>query len=145
MAWTLLAGALLASAAARAQTPADRIFASGFQLPDLPAWYLGMAVGQWQPIPGSALSSAPIAVHTYPGVGGSGPQAKTDAWSGFALDTRDAALYSPANGGHNDYAGNEVDRIRLLDDAPAWTEPRTSTPLAQITAGGSHYADGRPV
>ena len=54
------------------------------------------------------------------------------------------SVYSAANGGHNDYAGNEVNRIRLLDNAPAWTEPRPSTSASQVATNTSHYSDGRP-
>ena len=85
-----------------------------------------------------------MAVQTYPALGGTGPQAKVVAWSGFSIDTRDSSVYSAANGGHNDYAGNEVNRIRLSDNAPAWTETRPSTPVSQITTDTGFYADGRP-
>ena len=103
-----------------------------------------MAVGAWNQIPGTALSSAPMAVSTYPALGATGPTSKVAAWTGFGVDTRDSSIYSPANGGHNDYAGNEVDRIRLADNAPAWTERRASTPVSQVVASTTHYADGRP-
>jgi hypothetical protein len=110
----------------------------------MPAWRKGAAVGQWIQIPNSALSSAPIAVQTYPALGGTGPESKEIAWTGFSLDVRDSSVYSAANGGHNDYAGNEVNRIRLSDDAPSWTEPRAATPVSQVTNSTAHYADGRP-
>src|SRR6185295_8404038 len=60
------------------------------------------------------------------------------------IDTRDSSVYSAANGGHNDYAGNEVNSIRLSDNAPVWIEARPSTPVSQVVASASHYADGRP-
>jgi hypothetical protein len=85
-----------------------------------------------------------MAVQTYPGLGNSGPNSKVVAWTGFSIDTRDSSIYSAANGGHSDYAGNEVDRIRLSDNAPAWTEPRPSSQASQISVNTSHYADGRP-
>lgn len=110
----------------------------------LPAWRQGMAVGEWRQVPGSALASAPISVKTFPTLATTGPESKVIAWCGFALDTRDSTLYSAANGGHNDYAGNEVNSIRLSDDAPAWVERRASTPVSQVRANSSHYADGRP-
>lgn len=110
----------------------------------LPAWRQGMAVGQWKPIPGSALSASPMAVSTYPSLGATGPASKVVAWCGLAIDTRDSSVYSAAGGGHGDYAGNEVNRIRLADDAPAWTESRASTAVGQVRASVSHYADGRP-
>ncbi len=109
----------------------------------MPAWRRGLAVGQWQQVPGTALASAPMAVPTYPGLG-YGPKSKVIAWTGFALDTRDSSVYSAANGGHTDYAGNEVNRIRLSDNAPVWTEPRASTPISQVVPDVDHYADGRP-
>jgi hypothetical protein len=110
----------------------------------MPSWRQGQTVGEWRQIPGTALSGAPIAVKTWPGVGVEGPEAKVTSWNGFAIDTRDSSLYSVANGGHWAYAGNEVNRVRLQDDAPKWTEQRASTPAAQIIDSVSHYADGRP-
>jgi hypothetical protein len=107
----------------------------------MPAWRQGQAIGEWRQVSNSALSTAPRAV----AVGGNtGPQSKVIAWTGFAIDTRDSSIYSVANGGHHDYAGNEVNRIRLLDGAPRWTEPRASTPSSQTTENATHYADGRP-
>jgi len=110
----------------------------------MPSWRQGIAVGQWTQIPNTALSSAPIAVSTYPALGATGPNSKTIAWTGFSIDTRDSSVYSAANGGHNDYAGNEVNSIRLSDNAPVWIEARPSTPVSQVVASASHYADGRP-
>ena len=110
----------------------------------MPTWRQGMAVGEWRQVAGTALSTAPMAVQTYPSLGNSGPSAKVVAWTGFALDTRDSSIYSAANGGHSDYAGNEVNRIRMTDNAPAWTEPHPSTPPSQVIASTSRYADGHP-
>lgn len=110
----------------------------------MPAWRQGVAVGEWRQIAGTELASAPIAVQTYPTIGSSGPASKVSAWTGFAVDTRDSSVYSAANGGHTDYAGNEVNRIRLSDNAPAWSEPRSATPVAQTVKNATHYADGRP-
>jgi hypothetical protein len=110
----------------------------------MPTWRQGIAVGEWRQVAGTALASAPIAVKTFPSLSVVGPEAKVIAWNGFAVDTRDSSIYSAASGGHMDYAGNEVNRIRLSDNAPAWTEPRASTPVAQIIANTTHYADGRP-
>jgi hypothetical protein len=109
----------------------------------MPTWRQGIAVGEWRQVSGTAMSNASIAVKTYPTFG-NGPEYKMEAWNGFAIDTRDSSVYSLANGGHNNYAGNEVNRIRLLDNAPAWTEPRASTTPSQVVNSASHYADGRP-
>jgi hypothetical protein len=110
----------------------------------MPTWRQGLAVGQWTQIANTALSSAPMAVQTYPQLGATGPDSKVIAWTGFSIDTRDSSVYSAANGGHNDYAGNEVNRIRLSDNIPAWTEPRAATPASTVVASSSYYADGRP-
>jgi len=111
----------------------------------MPTWRQGMAIGEWREVSGTALSSAPMAVKTYPGLGNTGPTSKVVAWTGFAVDSRDSSIYSAANGGHSDYAGNEVNRIRLADNAPAWTEPKASTPASQISMSVARYSDGRPV
>jgi hypothetical protein len=110
----------------------------------MPTWRQGQAVGEWRQMSGTALSTAPIAVKTYPTLGVEGPEAKSTNWTGFAIDTRDSSVYSVANGGHWAYAGNEVNRIKLADNAPVWTEPRAATPASQVMAGVTHYADGRP-
>lgn len=100
-----------------------------------------MAVGEWKQVGGTALATAPRAVVI---TLGNGPRFKVDAWNGFAIDTRDSSIYSVANGGHHDYGGNEVNRIRLTDNAPAWTEPRAATPMSQMLESTTHFADGRP-
>lgn len=107
----------------------------------MPTWRQGIAVGEWRQISGSALSLAPMAVVTG---GNTGPESKVIAWNSFVIDTRESAVYCVAAGGHSDYAGNEVNRIRLLDNAPAWTEPRSATPNSKILVNASYYADGRP-
>lgn len=110
----------------------------------MPTWRQGIAVGEWRQIAGTELSSAPIAVKTYPSLGIEGPEAKVTSWNGYSFDSRDSSVYSVANGGHGAYAGNEVNRIRLSDNQPAWTEPRAATPVSQVVADVPHYADGRP-
>jgi hypothetical protein len=110
----------------------------------MPAWRQGQAVGEWRQIAGTALSSATISVPTYPTIGSTGPSSKVVAWTGFAVDPRDSSIYSAANGGHGDYAGNEVNLLRLSDNTPRWSEPRPATPPSQIVSNASHYADGRP-
>ena len=115
----------------------------------MPSWRQNMTVGEWRQVSGTALSSAPMAVRTYPDRGNTGPASKVDTWSGYAVDTRDSSLYSVANGGHQDYAGNEVNRLRLSDSAPTWAELRESSPSSAIPTAASgqnvtHYSDGRP-
>jgi hypothetical protein len=87
------------------------------------------------------MSRAPIAVAA---PGNTGPESKVIAWTGLAIDPRDSTVYSAANGGHWDYGGNEVDSIRLSDNAPAWVERRASSAASQIRTDATHYGDGRP-
>jgi hypothetical protein len=107
----------------------------------MPAWRQGQAVGEWREVSGTALASAPRAVVVD---GNTGPQSKVIAWNSFVIDTRSSTVYSPANGGHHDYAGNELNKISLLDASPAWSEPRSATPMSQVVDSATHYADGRP-
>jgi hypothetical protein len=107
----------------------------------LPAWLNGVAIGSWVQIPGTNISSVDPSP-TPPG--NSGPSSKIVAWCGAAMDTRDCSLYSVANGGHQDYSGNEVDKLRLTVDAPAWQQVIAPTPASQLCDTCPYYADGHP-
>lgn len=106
-----------------------------------PAWQNGQALNAWRAVPGTKLSSSPPSVSV---PGSTGPRSKVVAWCGMAIDTRDSTLYSAANGGHNDYSGNEVNAIRLSDNQPKWIERRAPTPAGQIVYNAGYYSDGRP-
>ncbi len=69
----------------------------------------------------------------------------------MVVDTRTSKLYCVANGGHGDYAGNEVDVLALNVASPAWAELLAPSSSAQYTAPPSdpygnvqYYLDGRP-
>jgi len=99
-------------------------------------------VGEWFQIPNTAISNADPA--TVP-PGNTGPQSKVVAWTSFVVDTRNSKVYSVAGGGHNDYAGNEVDELTLEVDTPGpWTQRLAPTPAGQLTNCQSYYGDGRP-
>jgi len=104
----------------------------------LPAWVNALAIGQWYQIPNTAMSSVDPSPRP---PGASGPQSKVIAWTSFVVDTRTSKVYSVANGGHNDYAGNEVDVLTLENEAPFWTEVLRPSSSVQ---DASYYADGRP-
>jgi hypothetical protein len=76
--------------------------------------------------------------------GNTGPESKVIAWTSFVVDTRTSKVYSVANGGHEDYAGNEVDVLDLERDQPVWSQVLAPTPSNQLTNCQSYYADGRP-
>jgi len=107
---------------------------------NLPAWVASLAPGQWFEIPNTAIAS----VEPSPIPAGTNRDSKVIAWTSFVVDTRTSKVYSLANGGHNNYAGNEVDMLDLEAPVPAWRELIPPTPSAQVTGCQSYYADGRP-
>ena len=103
----------------------------------LPVWVNALAMGQWYEIPNTAMVSVD-------GAHPAGAWSKVIAWTSFVVDTRTSKVYSVANGGHNDYSGNEVDVLDLERAQPVWTEVLAPTPDAQRTNCSAYYADGRP-
>ncbi len=119
-----------------------------------PSWNTGQAVNEWREIAGSSMNlSAPT--HTALTLSGGsavvGPSSRMDAWCGLSIDTRSSWVWSAANGGHGDYYGNEVVKLDLMADAPAWVEwfagsngkvvDNSTTPG---TASLARYQDGLP-
>lgn len=107
----------------------------------IPMWVQNLAIGQVYSIPNTKLSS--VAPNPTP-LGSTGPRSKTDAWCGAWIRTRDSMYGHGPSGGHADYAGNELDGIRLEIDTPAWVNIKPPTPNAQITANTRRYLDGNP-
>jgi hypothetical protein len=106
-----------------------------------PAWVSNLAIGQWAQIPNTAISG----VEPSPVPPGNGPRFKVDGWNSFVVDTRTSTVYSVANGGHADYAGNEVDALNLEVAQPQWVQKVAPTPSGQLGPGGQDfYPDGRP-
>jgi hypothetical protein len=66
------------------------------------------------------------------------------AWTSFVADPRTSKVYSVANGGHADYAGNEVDELQLETEQPGWRQILAPTPNGSLTNCQSYYGDGRP-
>jgi hypothetical protein len=116
----------------------------------VPTWRQGMAVGEWKQISGTSISTCPISVQTYPARGNTGPSSKVEAWISWVLNPNTSFLYSPASGGHKDYAGSEVDAINLSANAPVWTEVNasctaSSLPLTDQETGLTNYYQNKPV
>ena len=90
-----------------------------------PAWNRGQAVAEWREVPGSSINAlvpANIARTLSGGTAVVGPSSRLDAWCGLSIDTRTSEVWAAANGGHGDYYGNEVVKIDLMSDVPAWIE-----------------------
>jgi hypothetical protein len=82
----------------------------------MPTWRQGLAGRPMDPDRGTRRClQLPWPCRPTLQLGATGPVSKVIAWTGFSIDARDSSVYSTANGGHNDYAGNEVNRIRLSD------------------------------
>ena len=97
----------------------------------MPAWRQGQTVGEWR----QTLQLGVVDSATRGGRRAATRVRSPRSSPGTASSSTPATppIYSVANGGHHDYAGNEVNRIGLLDGAPKWTEPRAATPSAQTT------------
>jgi len=69
---------------------------------------------------------------------------KADAWNSLVVDPVTSRVYNVAAGGHNDYAGNEVEYLDLNKAVPNWVLALAPTPNSQLSNCGSYYGDGRP-
>jgi hypothetical protein len=105
-----------------------------------PTWAVGQAVNEWRQIAGSAMSLCPPTVNP----GSKDVKFRIDPWVGFSIDTRSNTVWAVANGGHDDYWGNEVLKICLNDASPAWVEVSPSDTLSSAPGDVSYYPSGRP-
>lgn len=106
----------------------------------LPGW-VPISVGLWTEIPNTSVRSVDPAATP---AGNTGPRSKIDTWTSIVVDTRTSKVYSVAGGGHQDYAGNEVDMLDLETATPGWTELLAPTSSGQVSNCSSYYSDGRP-
>lgn len=108
-----------------------------------PAWLRDQPRYAWFEIPGTKISS----VDPSPSPRGN-PRNKVTAWNGAALETRESVLWMGLSGGHADYAGNEINRIRLGTDFPRWEEVRPPSRVDFSREGKNwdvpYYMDGAP-
>jgi hypothetical protein len=99
--------------------------------PTVPAWVTAAPLYQWTAVPTSnAISSVQV----------SGTSANIVAAWGAVAASPDGDVYL-FGGGHGDYSGNEVYRLRLNQAAPIWQ--RLNSPATPIS-GAQYYADGSP-
>lgn len=109
-----------------------------------PAWRQGMVAWEWVELTGTTMNGTNATVAPS---GSTGPSSRINTWSPLVVDRVANRIYCAANGGHGDYAGNEVLQLDLSVDAPgAWTFLRQPTPSADVqdAAGATtHYLDGR--
>lgn len=109
----------------------------------VPAWVSALSVGQWTSIANTRWDS----VQFTPVPPGNGPQMKCDAWNSLVVDPATSRVYNVAAGGHNDYAGNEVEYLDLNKATPNWVralDPSPTSEYANPGNGASYYDDDRP-
>ena len=109
----------------------------------LPTWVQALAVGEWTSLANTLWSS----VQYSPVPPGNGPENKALAWNSLVVDPITSRAYNVAAGGHNDYAGNEVEYLDLNKETPNWVRALDPSPAGQYAnpgTGASYYSDGRP-
>lgn len=89
-----------------------------------PAWRVGLAPFEYCEVPNTALSSVAPST-TPPGI--AGPSAKINGWCGAATIRESSGYMNGPDGGHADYAGNEMSVCYLNRDTPAWEVLRGPT------------------
>jgi hypothetical protein len=107
----------------------------------LPAWRQGMEIGEWREIDGTAMSDFPPSVA---GGGVVGASSKVIAWCGGSIDTRTSTIWRLAEGGHDDYHGNEVDKFSGEEDEPEWVEMLAGDASDRTSDSSGYYPSGRP-
>jgi hypothetical protein len=109
--------------------------------PSRPVWRQGMTQWEWKEIAGSSMNGVNPTVLPS---GNTGPSSRISTWQSLIVDDRSGRVWSAANGGHGDYAGNEVVALDLRSAAPSWSMVRQPSPSSTYTNDLSHFTDGRP-
>jgi hypothetical protein len=106
-------------------------------IPVTPAWRKGMAVNEWKQVSSSTLSDVTVSDP------GAGSRVNTViAWNGSCVDPDNSTIYMLANGGHGDWAGNEVYKLDLTADTPTWALAEDTSTTVQGNV--AWYNDGKP-
>lgn len=109
--------------------------------PPLPTWVANLPLWRWHQIPNTALSSVEPSPRP---LGSTGPRSKIETWNGATLKRAGSVYMLGAAGGHADYAGNEVNALRLGVETPAWAQLRAPSANSAIINGTQFYLDNRP-
>ena len=97
-----------------------------------PAWFLELPEKTWTPVAGSVGERiADVQPSTALGFGAT-IQTLATAWTGGCVDQERGELVFAANGGHADYAGNEVYACQIRNERPRWYRLNDPTPASMI-------------
>jgi hypothetical protein len=107
-----------------------------------------MAYGEWEELPATnTISDVVPSPVPDSNLGGEHVSGIVDSWCSGAKSEEGHYILC-ANGGHADYPGNELYRIKLLDENLTWqrmTDPTPNSAMTDIVGeGGGIYSDGRP-
>lgn len=124
-----------------------------------PSWRRAMSPNTWGTIPGNVWNDVnpandPLINPNYSGLApwnaANGFASLVTAYCGGCWDDETSTFWSPLNGGHNDYAGNEPYKNCLMSDSPQWVMLRNPSGAIgnEITLNDGQeatglYADGR--
>lgn len=108
-----------------------------------PAWMSPLASKQWFLAPTNIANVAdPLS---------SGANAATSGlpgmmnYSGMSADRQQAVIKCLADGGHQDYHGNEVYALYLVNGVLTWVREKDATNSSTWSGSGLLYPDGRPL
>ena len=126
----------------------------------IPGWARNLVVMEWREIANTHIGDLAATNEALTTSGGHAVGAgisfgaRMDAWCGLSVDNRRGHIYSAANGGHGDYYGNEICRIDMMADVPAWSEVLAGSSGNVILTvddiadaadrAYAHYTDGKP-
>ena len=106
-----------------------------------PAWFNSMSDKTWATPVSNTLDSVK------PSANYGNHTAVCNAWTGGCVDQDRGELILAANGGHGDYAGNEVYACSLRSASPAWsriTNVTTANGGDDSMRSAMNYSDGLP-
>jgi hypothetical protein len=99
-----------------------------------PSWFVSMPDRTWTAVAGATGARLVDVYHGASlGFGNTFPT-MTKAWTGGCVDQDRGELIFAANGGHGDYAGNEVYACSVRSENPRWYRLTDPTPAALVKA-----------
>lgn len=97
-----------------------------------PGWFVDLPEKTWFPV-ASAVGERILDVQPNVSLGfGATVYTLATAWTGGAVDQERGELIFAANGGHTDYAGNEVYACKIRSSNPRWYRLNDPTPASMI-------------
>lgn len=103
----------------------------------VPTWLENAPLFTWIELPNTRISDQP-------GNNLGATSGKQNAWVGWHIDERTGEIYSVGQGGHDDYWGNEVDKLDLRDNVPSWTQILASSNSSTVDFNSDYGTDGKP-